>query len=94
MTAGCSMALTMRCPGWKRARLPNSARLSDSVPPEVKTISFSPAPRTAATWARAASTAARASRPDRWSSDGLPYRSEKKGSIASSTLGSTGVVAA
>ena len=94
MTAGCSIALTTRCPGWKRATLPNRARLSASVPPDVKTISFSPAPSTAATWARAASTAARASRPSRWSSDGLPYRSQKKGSIASRTRGSIGVVAA
>jgi hypothetical protein len=65
-----------------------------AVPPAVNTISFSPAPSTAATRARAASTAARASRPSRCSSDGLPYCSEKYGSIASSTCWSTGVVAA
>jgi hypothetical protein len=38
--------------------------LSDSVAPEVKTISFSEAPMAAATCARAASTAASASQPN------------------------------
>ena len=74
---------------------PRIARLSDSVAPDVNTISSGvraderrdlrrapPRPRVAASW------------PNAWCVlDGLPKRSVKYGSIASSTAGSTGVVA-
>ena len=67
-----------------RARAtPRTARLSDSVAPEVKTISSAAAPMSAATWSRAGSTAPRAScrrRGSGWT--GLPKRSQKYGSIA------------
>ena len=94
MTAGCSTALTIRWAGSNRCRNPVRAMLSDSVPPLVKTISLSAAPRAPATWARARSTASRPSRPSAWISDGLPYRSTKYGIMRSKTRGSTAVVAA
>ncbi len=70
------------------------ARLFDSVAPEVQTSSRAVAPIRAATWARASSTAASARQPKAWLLEAaLPKSSLKKGSMASSTLGSTGVVA-
>ncbi len=70
------------------------ARLSDSVAPEVKTISLSEAPMSAATCLRACSTAASAFQPNAWLRDAaLPKSSRRYGSIASSTRGSSGVVA-
>jgi hypothetical protein len=68
--------------------------LSASVAPLVNTISSFRAPISAATSARAASTAARASCPNPCRLLALPGRSEKYGSIAASTRASTGVVAA
>ena len=73
---------------------PFNARLLDSVAPLVKVISPADALMSAATCARAVSVASRASQPKAccllW---GLPNRSVKNGSMASRTLGSTGVVA-
>jgi hypothetical protein len=81
--------------GSRRARQgPSTARLSPSVPPEVKHSSSGAAPMQRATRSRASSSATRASRPQRCVLDGLPKRGPKKGCIASSTAGSTGVVAA
>ncbi len=53
---------------------PNTARLSDSVPPLVKTTSPGRAPRRAAISSRASSMARRASRAMRCAPDGLAYR--------------------
>ncbi len=73
---------------------PLIARLSASVPPEVKTISRGSTRSRSATWARAASTAASASQPSRWLRlAGWPKRSDSQGRIASTTRGSAGVVA-
>ena len=70
------------------------ARLFDSVAPLVNMISLPLAPMSAAACSRARSTAASASHPNLWLRlAALPNRSLKYGSIASSTLGSTGVVA-
>src|SRR5262245_6167046 len=73
---------------------PFRARLMDSVPPEVKTISFgSRAPISLASCPRPRSTAPSASHPNGWFRlAGWPNFSVKYGSIASSTRGSTGVV--
>src|SRR2546430_3588718 len=73
---------------------PLRARLIDSVPPDVNTISFgSRAPISAASWLRAVSTAASASHPKGWFRlAGWPYFWVKYGSIASTTRGSAGVV--
>ena len=68
--------------------------LSASVPQEVNTISSDAAPRQCARRSRASSSAARASRPQRWTLGGLPKRGPKKGCIASMTSARTGVVAA
>ena len=68
--------------------------MSDSVAPEVKTISFGEAFMARATCSRAASTAASASQPKTWPREaGLPKTFVKYGVIASMTRGSTGVVA-
>ncbi len=86
-TALCSMALVMMCPrhlpepagffSYINAA-PRSARLFDSVAPDVKMISLSVAPTTAATCSRAASTAASASQPKLWLRlPGLPNFSVK-----------------
>ena len=70
------------------------ARLFDSVAPLVKTISFALAPMRPATWARAFSTASFEVQPNEWLRlAALPNFFVKYGSIASSTRGSTGVVA-
>ena len=76
------------------APAPRTARLFDSVAPEVNTMSSGRAPISAATCARASSTAACASWPKACCRlEGLPNFSVKYGSIAASTAGSTGVVA-
>jgi hypothetical protein len=68
--------------------------LSLSVAPLVKTISRASAPSAVAINSRAASTAAFASQPKLWFTlPALPYVSLKNGSIASTTRGSTRVVA-
>jgi hypothetical protein len=71
--------------------MPLMARLSDSVPPEVKTSSSGETPRNRAISSRAASTASRASRPKPWMLEAFPNRSVKYGSIAASTSGWTAV---
>ena len=96
-TALCSMGVVTRPwrppSRWMR-QPPSTARLSASVPPEVRQISSGLAPRHAAMRSRAASVAARASRPQRCVLDELPNFTPKYGSIASITSGRTGVVAA
>ena len=71
------------------------ARLLDSVAPLVQTISFSLlAPTSFATCSRAYSTASSDAQPKLWLRlAALPNFCVKKGSIASTTRGSTGVVA-
>ena len=73
--------------------MPLSARLSDSVPPEVKTISLG---RQLSAWAirsRDSSTTRRARRPEACSELGLPT-SPRWSVMASIATGSIGVVAA
>ena len=83
---------------WPRAfpahAAPLSARLIDSVPPEVSTISRGVAPSAAAIRSCASSRAARPARPAACAEDGLPQASRKIGSIASTTSGRSGAVAA
>ena len=67
----------MTCPPGRAPATPLMARLSDSVPPEVKTISSGETPRKRAMVSRAASIPSRASRPKPWMLDALPKRSEK-----------------
>ena len=69
------------------------ARLSDSVAPLVKTISFGAAPIRLPMFLRAWCTAASASQPNACLLAELPNCSVKNGSMASTTRGSTGVVA-
>ena len=73
--------------------MPVSARLSPSVPPEVKMISLGAQFRSLASSVRARSTAARVVWPPWWAELGLPKRSVKKGVRAARTSGRTGVVA-
>ncbi len=75
------------------AATPRIARLFASVPPEVNTTSSVSAPTSAATWARARSTAARARRPSTCPLDGLPQQVSRASVITATTSGSTGVVA-
>ena len=71
------------------------ARLSDSVPDDVKIISFGDtAPRAAATCFLAVSIAVRTRRPGSCIDDGLPYDSSRYGIIADRTEGAIFVVAA
>jgi hypothetical protein len=72
---------------------PRIAKLSDSDPQDVKITSSGLQFRMDATISRAASTAASATCPKRWTDEGLPKDAEKKGVIASTTRESTGVVA-
>ena len=74
--------------------MPLIAMLFDSVAPDVKTISLLSAPTRLATCSRAASDALSASQPYSWVFEcGFPNWPDRKGSIASSTRGSIGVVA-
>ena len=57
-------------------------------------LDFGRTPITPATRSLASSTARRARRPEAWRLDGLPCTSVRYGSIAASTSGSSGVVAA
>ena len=96
MTARCSVwPVTMWLPFWRYIRAaPRIARSSDSVAPDVNTISLSAAFIAAATWCRASSTAASASHPKTWLREAaFPNVSVKYGSMASRTAGSSGVVA-
>ena len=95
-TALCSMALVMM---WRRdapSARPLMARLSDSVAPEVQTISRGSALSNRATSARAASTASSACQPKVWLREaGLPKlpSASRQAFILAATWGSTGVVA-
>ncbi len=73
-TAWCSIAVqTIPARGsFAFAATPRRAVLSDSLPLAVKTISAGSAPTSAATRARASSTAARARCPNQWRLEGLP----------------------
>jgi hypothetical protein len=65
-----------------------------SVAPDVQMISRGSAPTNAATCSRALSTPRSASHPNGWLREaGLPKFSRRYGNIASTTRGSTGVVA-
>ena len=72
---------------------PLTARLSDSVPPEVNTTAEGRVRRSSAMDSRACSTMLRAARPDACKDDGLPATAEAS-SQASRAWGSSGVVAA
>ncbi len=77
-----------------RARkMPATARLSDSVPPEVKITSLGRAPSASAMDSLDSSTRRRASRPEVCSDEALPV-ADIASVIAATTSGSTGVVAA
>ncbi len=74
------------------AAVPRSARLFASLAPPVNTISAGAAPISAATCARAASTALRARAPSRCALDGFAG-GPRKGSMAARTSGLSGAVA-
>ena len=96
-TALCSMGVVTAAlrPDARSVRnTPRMARLSPSVPQDVKHTSSAFAPRQAATRSRASSSATRASRPHRCTLEGFPNRAPKYGAMASRTSGLTGVVAA
>ena len=98
-TALCSIADTATRNGPPRSRAarahPITARLSASVPPDVKITWLGSTPRASAMRRFASSTPARAARPKRCGEEGFPKASGPRyGSIASSTSGRTGVVAA
>ncbi len=84
------------CPPWipLKFAIPFIARLFDSDPPPVKTISPSLAPNTVAVISRASSSPYLASPAREYKLEGLPYFSEKYGNIFSKTSARTGVVAA
>jgi hypothetical protein len=92
----CSVAQVMTwLPFWRQASAaPLRARLLLSVAPLVQTISRAEEPMRRATCSRAASTAASARQPKACVLlAALPYSLVRYGIIASSTRGSTGVVA-
>src|SRR3954453_11715022 len=80
-------------PATRDQYMPFTARLSDSVPPEVKMTSEGWAPAAVAMVSRASSTARRARRPDPCRDDGLPVRASSRVRAASAAPDS-GVVAA
>ena len=95
-TALCSIAWVMMWLPFSRyiSATPLIIRLSDSVAPLVKMISFAVAPISEATCWRAFSTASSPAQPNEWLRlAAFPNFSVKYGSIASSTRGSIGVVA-
>ena len=74
-------------------KIPATARLSDSVPPEVKSTSLGRAPSAAAIVSLDSSTRRRAARPEVCSDEALPV-SDIAADMAATTSGRTGVVAA
>ena len=95
-TASCSMALATMCrlrPGAAASATPRTARLSASVPPLVKTISWGRAPIRSATAARAPSTWALAAWPNTCTLEALPNCSRRTAVTVSRTAGASGVVA-
>ena len=97
-TAGCSTAehSSTASPRSRSAAsaTPRTARLSDSVPPEVKTISPGSRPRKAATSSRASSRSRRARWAGGWLPVGLPSGAAWTSAMAARTSGRSGVVAA
>ena len=80
-------------PSGRANQAPRSAALFASLPPLVKTTSSGAAPSSAATWARARSMTALASRPPGWSADGFAYGPSSSGRMTAATRGSIGVLA-
>src|SRR5438093_289196 len=89
-TEACSIAVVTRPAGARTT--PRNARLFASVAPLVNTISAGPAPMSAATSARAASTAPRARAPSRCALDGFPGLPRQR-SMASRASGRSGAPA-
>jgi hypothetical protein len=92
----CSVFTVIRCLPLSLLKwaTPFSARLIDSVAPEVQISSRGSQLTSAATCPRAFSTAFSASQPYAWLRDaGLPKFCRSHGTMASTTRGSTGVVA-
>ena len=95
-TASCSIAVVMsagRAPSFCDSAMPRTARLSASVPPEVKTISEGSPPMSLATAERASSSTAFARWPKAWMLDALPGHSRSAVETASATSAGTGAVA-
>ncbi len=92
-TAWCSTAVHITVPRPDPCT-PRTARLSDSVPPEVNTTSPASHPRHCATTSRASSIATWTRRAAVCEPDGLPKCSVRYGSIAANDSGRIGVVAA
>ena len=88
-TASCSVAPIRRRRPWPSAWI---ASASDSVPPEVNTISAVAQPKRAAITSRASSMIRRAARPAAWTELGLPVTS-MAASIAARACGRSGSVA-
>ena len=80
-------------PSGRNSAMPRTARLSASVPPDVKTISDGSAPMSLATAARASSSTALARWPNAWMEDALPGHSLSAADTASATSAGTGAVA-
>ena len=88
-TAECSTAGTTMCP--PRSPAPHTAVAMASVAPLVNTTSRDRAPSRAATWSRASSTTARATRPSVCTRPGSAAP-DSQGTIASTTSGRAGEV--
>ncbi len=86
-TAWCSIFEVMRWPRPRARASPFTPKLSDSVPPEVKTSSSGAMARKRAMRSRATSTASRAARPKPCTLDGFPKTSWKYGIISATTSG-------
>ena len=82
-----------RAPRFCDSATPRTARLSASVPPDVKTISEGSAPTRRATAVRASSSTALARWPKAWMLDALPGQSRSAADTASATSAGTGAVA-
>ena len=93
--AGCStLVVTISSRPSLAASADRMAALSDSVPPEVNTISWSnAAPSSACNCWRASFTASATCAPNACADDAFPNWSEKYGNIAATTAGSVRVVA-
>ena len=94
-TAWCSIWLVIRCLpfAFLEWATPLMARLSDSVPPEVNSISLGEASIREATFSLASLMACLASYPHLCTLEALPNLFAKYGNMAASTSGLTGVVA-
>ena len=100
-TAGCSTAALSTDtppppappPDRTAPTVPDTARLADSVPPEVKTMSRGSRPSAAATSSRDSSSRRRARCAGRWLPVGLPSGTDRASAMASATSERSGVVA-